>query len=179
MRKAVKAVITITVLLLMFTSCQQRYIIPMPPINSGNGNKPSVEIPDAPEIPNDKVTADTTKELSSGTVDLDELQKWITEKSSEEIIKIKGTGVDTVIDLTDSSKKLSINTDLILEDLTIKGSAPENGTDDTGIQGIVISSNQSKDVNLYFKGVTIKDFGHGISSGYSKDFYDSNPDSII
>ncbi|MBO8469989.1 MAG: hypothetical protein IAA72_09435 [Spirochaetes bacterium] len=176
MRKAVKAVITIAVLLLMFTSCQQRYIIPMPPINSGNDSKPSVEIPETPEIPNDKVTTETTFDLKDKT--FSDLKSWLENEAVKkaEVIKINGNGA--TLNLAKEEKITLNNQDLILENLTIKGSAPENGTDDTGIQGIVIPSDQSKEVNLYFKDVTIKDFGHGISSGYSKDFYDTNLDSI-
>ena len=176
MRKAVKAVITIAVLLLMFTSCQQRYIIPIPPTGSGNGSKPSVEIPDTPEIPNDEVTAETTFDLNDKT--FSDLKSWLETEAVKkaEVIKINGNGA--TLSLTETEKITLNNQDLILENMIIDGSAPDTGTNNTGIQGIVISSSQSKDVNLYFKGVTIKDFGHGISSGYSKDFYDSNPDSI-
>ncbi len=185
MRKAVKAVITIAVLLLMFTSCQQRYIIPMPPISSGNGSKPSVTVPTEPTIPaveESKTETLTEKEYSS---------KEISDMLSKGITKIVGAGIDkTIITLPDEStitkstgtdKKLSVitvNGDLlILENLTVKGDVGSDGTTDDFPKGINVQyseSNTSKVVNIYLKNVKMENFGHAISSGPLKTNYESN-----
>lgn len=168
MRKAVKAVITIAVLLLMFTSCQQRYIIPIPPTGSGNGSKPSVTIPTEPTIP-------TVEEAK--TANLTEKEEYSSEEIktmlSSGITKFVGAGPDkTVITLPETKSKaandnrsaITVNGNLlILENLTVKGDVGAEGTTDDFPKGINVTSDTN--VDIYLKNVKMENFGHAISSG--------------
>lgn len=167
MKKTVKTVLTIAVLLLMFTSCQQRYIfLPYPDYDGA----PVIETPDTPEVPT--VAGENTYTVS-GMFDFDNFKSWLEEHSSAEKIKIKGNGPDTILKLDTKDEKIAISTNLVLEDLTVEGSAPAAGTKDSTMRGIVVS-NKTKDVNIYLDRVTIKGFGHGINSDFfdRKDFDD-------
>lgn len=178
MRKAVKAVITIAVLLLMFTSCQQRYIIPMPPISSGNGNKPSVTVPTEPTIPT--VAEENTKNLDQPSYTSDEIASLL----SSGITKFVGAGPDkTVITLPETKSKvandnrsaITVNGNLlILEDLTVRGDVTEDGTTNDFPKGIDVKYNSTGVVNIYLKDVKMENFGHAISSGPLKTNYESN-----
>lgn len=158
MKKTVKTVLTIAVLLLMFTSCQQRYIfLPYPDYD----DSPVIETPDTPEIP---TVADENTYTFSGDFNFNNFETWLRAQSSAEKIKIKGNGPNTRLKLNYAqNEQITISTDLVLENLTVEGSAPEDGTDNPAMRGIVVS-NQTKDVNIYLDGVTIKGFGHGINS---------------
>ena len=171
MKKTVKTVLTIAVLLLMFTSCQQRYIfLPYPDYD----DSPVIETPDIPEVP---TVADENTYTVSGEFNFDNFKSWLGTQSSAEKIKIKGNGPDTILKLDDNqNEQITISTDLVLEDLTVEGSAPAEGTKDSTMRGIVVS-NQTKDVNIYLDGVTIKDFGHGINSDFFKWSDFDNPDT--
>lgn len=179
MRKAVKAVITIAVLLLMFTSCQQRYIIPIPPTGSGNGSKPSVSVPPEPTIPT--VAAGKTETLTEKEYSSEEIAKMISDGKT----RIVGKGInETIITLPSMVTKsasgenesvITVNGDLlILENLTVRGDVPEDGTTDDFPKGIDIKYNSTGVVNIYLKKVKMENFGHAISSGPLKTDYENN-----